>query len=121
MEYLLNENEIIIDCKLSNKEKSINECKNCPSKQNCNYIEESIKKHIETLNKIEFRKFLYSQDCPKCKICLFNGKEKIQDCPIIDKENLEYKKIEDKFNNSKKVYTINEEKLKNFIKQIKEN
>ena len=119
MEYKIN-NKTTIDCKLSNMEKSINECKNCSAKKDCKYIEQSILKNIEVLNKIEFRKFLYSQNCPNCKTCLFENKNNIEHCEIIDKNCSGYKKLEEQFYNSNKIYKIDEKQLQKILKEIKE-
>ncbi len=120
MEYKIN-NDTKIDCKLSNTEKKISECKTCPAKKDCKYIEQSIKKDIEILNKIEFKKFLYSQDCPECEICLFEKpNKKIENCLTIDKNCQEYKKLEEKFYNSIDCYKINDKHLQKILKEIKE-
>lgn len=119
MEYKIN-NNTKIDCKLVNTEKSINDCKICPAKKDCKFIEQSIKKDIEILNKIEFKKFLYAQKCPNCKICIFDNEKNIGQCEIIDKDCSSYKKLEEQFYNSNKSYNINEKQLQKILKEIKE-
>jgi len=119
MEYKI-DNNIKIDCKLTNTEKSINECKICPAKKDCKFIEQSIKKDIEILNKIEFKKFLYSQNCPNCEICLFENKNNIENCKIIDKDCSGYKKLEKQFYNSNKSYNVDEKQLQKILKEIKD-
>lgn len=119
MEYKIN-NDTKIDCKLSNTEKKISECKTCPAKKDCKYIEQSIKKDIEILNKIEFKKFLYSQNCPNCKNCLFENKNNIENCKIINKNCTGYKELEEQFYNSNKIYNIDEQQLQKILKEIKE-
>lgn len=90
MKYIIDEKNLQIDCKLAEKEKTIKQCKECPSKKNCNDIEKSIKKDLAIKNDIEFKKFIYNEDYPECKTCLLDGK-KINNCKQYDRESTGYK------------------------------
>lgn len=120
MEYKIEKNNLKIQCELAEKEKTLEQCKKCPVKQNCNNIENSIKKDVQIKNDIEFRKFIYNEDCPECKICLWGDKTKIEDCNEIDKESLIYKELKEKFDKSDNKYILNENKLQNLLKEIKD-
>ncbi len=75
-------NNTKINCKLTNTEKSINECKVCPAKKDCKFIEQSIKKDFTTKEEKNFDNFMQTIKCPEtlCNPCLYANTNNITEC-----------------------------------------